>query len=133
MKNSPLVLNPSCLKTLSAVEASIIRSNQREIHGVKELKGTLFGTEKIVQDTKFSIRGTDIECNGSTTWYDGRIEADRPPEYRLYYGNNEVMRHAKEGDDILIGKDSNAHLHIVLIQKGSPTHLGNISSWQQSN
>lgn len=56
MSNRPIVLNPACIKTLSAVEARPERSNQHEFNGVAALKDVL-GTNRSELNVHFSVRG----------------------------------------------------------------------------
>ncbi|WP_083340787.1 type II restriction endonuclease [Chromobacterium amazonense] len=132
MSNKPLNLNPSCIKMLSAVEARPERSNQHEFNGVVELKN-IFGVEKIVKSAFFSIRGQSITDVANVTWYDAREEHPTRTEYRLYFQTNQVMMHAQEGDNILIGYDNGGNLHFILIKQGSSEHSPNITQWTKAS
>ena len=129
MSSSPLVLNPACIKTLSAVEAHPSRSNQHEFNGVVELK-KIFGLAGFSRSAKFSIRGTKISTDADVTWYDARVSHPTRTEHRLYFQTNAVMSHAHEGANIIVGFDANSNLHIVLILQGAAGHNSNISGWQ---
>ena len=129
MNASALVLKPACIKTLSEVEVNTNASNQHEFNGVAQLK-SIFGTarqEKI--PAVFSIRGTSYSIQTWVTWYDAREHHPTRSEHRLYFPHNEVMLQANTGDNILIGYDSNSHLHFILIPSGVPGHT-RVSSWQ---
>lgn len=98
-------------KRLSAVEADILRSNQHEFNGVRELKGILGQPDgKVRYQAKF-IYLTDNEAepineDGFLTWYDARQKAREERgvmryEYRLYFAENTALQCANE-DDVLI-------------------------------
>lgn len=119
----------SCIKTLSSVEANPEKSHQHEFNGVKELK-SLLGMDEFKRDAKFSIRGSQISNLAQVTWYDARISHLSRSEYRLYFTPNEVMDNAAEGDNIIIGFDTNDHLQIILIKMGTASHEGLIKHWR---
>ncbi|MGI2095895.1 hypothetical protein [Shewanella glacialipiscicola] len=129
MSTPPLVLNPACIKTLSAVEALPYRSHQHEFNGVVELK-QIFGLAGFVRTAKFSIRGTNISTDAAVTWYDARTAHPTRTEHRLYFQTNAVMSHAHEGANIIVGFDESNNLHIVLIPQGVTGHNSNIYGWQ---
>jgi len=112
----------SCLKTLTAVEADINRSNQHEFQGVSPLKG-IFGKGRLKSSALFSIRGQSESYQVDLTWYDAREQQEhRSAEFRLYFQSNPVMHLAKEGDSIVIGLDRNNNVHCELISIGSPDY-----------
>ncbi|BCV51379.1 hypothetical protein [Shewanella algae] len=121
MSPEPMIFSAACIKTLSAVEVHPSRSNQHEFNGVSALK-KIFGLERFERNALFSIRGSGIEVIASVTWYDSRKSHPRRSEHRLYFQTNEVMSHAKEGDNILIGIDDNQQLHIILIPNDLDRH-----------
>lgn len=129
MSSSPLLLNPACIKTLSAVEAHPNRSNQHEFNGVVELK-QIFGLAGFSRPAIFSIRGTNISTNANVTWYDARTAHPIRTEHRLYFQTNVVMSRANEGDNIVVGFDNSMNLHLVLIPQGATGHNPGISGWQ---
>lgn len=131
MASSTIRFRASCIKTLSAVEASPERSNQHEFNGVKELQ-SLFGTQRFKCSATFHIRSQDISCEGTLTWYDAREAHATRSEYRLYFNDNAVMKQADEGDNIIIGFDMSNNIHVILIKAGSANHLGTISRWKYS-
>jgi len=105
----------SCLKTLTAVEADMNRSNQHEFQGVSPLK-SIFGTKLLRGAALFSIRGKSETYQVDLTWYDAREQNDdRSAEFRLYFQSNPVMDLAEEGDSIVIGLDLNGNIHCELI------------------
>lgn len=129
MANSAIRFRASCIKTLSAVEASPARSHQHEFNGVRELQ-SLFGINRFKAAATFHVRGEDISCEGSLTWYDAREAHPTRTEYRLYFNDNPVMEQAGEGDNIIIGFDMSNSIHVILIKSGSANHSGNISNWR---
>lgn len=129
MATQPMVLNPACIKTLSAVEALPGRSNQHEFNGVRQLK-EIFGTVSFTKPASFSIRGSAVTDLANVTWYDARDAHPTRTEHRLYFQTNKVMSHAKQGDNILIGLDSGGTLHVVLIQQGAAGFHPGPPSWQ---
>lgn len=129
MSNTPLALRPACLKTLSAVEASLNVSNQHEFNGVAALKG-IFGLNRVTMKAIFSVRGDHISELVNVTWYDARDQHPSRTEYRLYFQGNVVMQRARAGDNILIGFDSNNFLHFVLIRSGTEGYRAGVNSWE---
>jgi|APAga8741243907_1050103.scaffolds.fasta_scaffold00194_25 hypothetical protein len=119
----------SCIKTLSSVEANPEKSHQHEFNGVKELKA-LLGMDEFKCDAQFSIRGSQISKLAQVTWYDARTSHLSRSEYRLYFTPNEVMDNAAEGDNIIIGYDTNDNLQIILIKMGTASHEGLIKHWR---
>lgn len=119
MSTQAINFKQSCVKTLSAVEASPESSNQHEFNGVSPLK-EIFGKDKITDmDVLFSIRGDEKVYASKMTWYDAREAHLTRSEYRLYFKNNDVMDAAKEGDNIIIGIDSSGNYHCELIPQNS--------------
>lgn len=132
MSNNPFLLQPACLKTLSAVEARPERSNQHEFNGVAQLRN-IFGSEKFERLAIFHVRGEPISDRAKVTWYDSRkAQTHRSAEYRLYFQSNKVMEQAREGDNILIGFDRAGDLNCVLIPRGSEGYKSNISTWESA-
>ncbi|MBB1312010.1 type II restriction endonuclease [Aliivibrio fischeri] len=109
-----LNLSPSCVKTLSAVEALPNRSNQHELNGVIQLKDIL-GTAKQSFTARFSIRGQDGYIESGVTWYDARVNHATRSEYRLYFQTNEVMNLAKENSTLVLGVDTSDNFWVELI------------------
>lgn len=129
MSTRPIVLNPACIKTLSAVEARPERSNQHEFNGVTALKN-VFGTSRSEFNVQFSVRGEGIADQANVTWYDAREEHPTRSEYRLYFQGNLVMDHAQAGDNVVIGYDGQGMLHCILIRTGSTGHRPGIGQWE---
>ncbi|WP_206429345.1 hypothetical protein [Pseudomonas chlororaphis] len=129
MSKRPVILEPACVKTLSAVEARPERSNQHEFNGVAELK-KIFGPERTEFNAVFTVRGEKITDRAKVTWYDARENHETRSEYRLYFQGNDVMQHAQEGDNVVIGFDNTGVLHCILIRSGSVEHEPGIRMWQ---
>lgn len=129
MSTRPIVLNPACIKTLSAVEARPERSNQHEFNGVTALK-SVFGTDRSEFNVQFSVRGESTVDQANVTWYDAREEHPTRSEYRLYFQSNLVMHHAQAGDNVIIGYDGQGMLHCILIRTGSIGHRPGIGQWE---
>lgn len=115
MNNKPVLLEPACLKTLTAVEAHPNRSNQHEFNGVAALK-TIFGTDKSKHMARFSVRGSTVVDEVTVTWYESRESSPTRSEHRLYFQTNTVMALAVAGDDILIGLDKRGVLNFILMK-----------------
>ncbi|OBU41296.1 hypothetical protein AYY26_06670 [Photobacterium phosphoreum] len=112
-----LSLESSSLKTLTAVEAEVNRSNQHELQGVNSLRN-IFGMGRNTVNAIFSQRGSSLECRVQLTWYDSRENnPNRSSEYRLYFQSNTVMDIAKAGDDLLIGVTRQGQIHCELISR----------------
>lgn len=115
MKNSPIELKASVLKTLSAVEADPDSSNQHELNGIAGLK-KIFGTAKFTSEAFFSVRGQNINCVTEVTWYEARESHATRSEYRLYFKTNPVMNLAVAGNSLLIGLDAAEKINIILLK-----------------
>lgn len=129
MATSPIYLEQSCIKTLTAVEANRNASNQHEFNGVTQLK-QIFGSARVTKDVVFSIRGTDVLCEDTVTWYDARENSPDRSEFRLYFRDNYVMEQAQEGDNIIVGIDKKGQTHIILIKQNNSDYQGNIPTWR---
>ncbi|MEW6119558.1 MAG: type II restriction endonuclease [Pseudomonadota bacterium] len=112
------------LKTLSAVEADLVRSHQHEFNGVEGLK-KLFGqaTGKQKFDAKF-IYLTDhdnepVISEGFLTWYDAREAHPIRSEHRLYFPTTEVSNYAAEGDLLVIGRRQDGSVLVVIAEAES--------------
>lgn len=128
MAIKPIIFSKSCIKTLTAVEADIKRSNQHEFQGVAPLKD-IFGFNRVTKQASFSIRGDSRTYIVDLTWYDSREgNPNRSAEFRLYFQSSPVMEIAQEGDVIAIGYDMNSNIHCELIQSYRGTHKP--TQWQ---
>lgn len=115
------------LKSLSAVEADVIRSNQHEFNGVEGLRDILGEPDgKVRFDAKFlylSDQDADpIVEDGFLTWYDARQKAriERSVmrwEYRLYFPTNLVSQCAAAGDLLVIAKRADNTLLAIVAEK----------------
>ncbi len=112
------------LKTLSAVEADLVRSHQHEFNGVEGLKklfGQAVGKQKF--DAKF-IYLTDhddgpVISEGFLTWYDAREAHPKRSEHRLYFPTTEVSNCAAEGDLLVIGRRQDGSVLVIVAEAGS--------------
>jgi len=108
------------VKTLSAVEADPVKSNQHEFNGVAPLK-KIFGTEKQRFDTRFIyLSDNDDEPptdDGFLTWYESR----KPPrsEYRMYYPATAVSMCASAGDELFICLKPDGTILAIVAESGS--------------
>jgi hypothetical protein len=91
----------SVSKTLSAVEASPLASNQHELNGVSQFK-KIFGLNEFRCTAEFRYANGAIAAHAGITWYDSRDAHPTRSEYRLYFQTNAVMDAAKEGDRVTI-------------------------------
>jgi hypothetical protein len=112
------------VKTLSAVEADAVRSNQHEYNGDKGLV-KLFGRteEKQFFDTLFVyLSDSDDEpvvARCSLTWYDARVNKRPRSEHRFYFPTNAVSMVAAEGDLLVVGRRPDNSVLVVIAQGGS--------------
>lgn len=117
------------IKTLSAVEADVIRSNQHEFNGVEGLRDILGEPQgKARYEAKF-LYLTDhddepVMEDGFLTWYDARQKARLERgvmrwEYRLYFPTNRVSQCASEGDLLVIAKRPDNTLLAVVAEMGT--------------
>jgi hypothetical protein len=109
-------------KRLSSVEVRPDSSNQHEFNGISKLKD-IFGSEKICFQGVFLSVSDDekefLEDTGSLTWYDAREKHPSRTEYRLYYSTNEVIKTALPGDLIIICRQNETKLAIIVAPRGS--------------
>lgn len=107
-------------KRLSHVE---IFSNQHELNGITKFRSIL-GEEK-ANFNGLAIYLPDeeehvVENESSFTWYNARANnPDRSAEYRLYFSDNEVVPNAAVGDLVILGKDTQGKLTIIVSPSGS--------------
>lgn len=112
------------VKRLTAVEVDPDSSNQHEFQGVSKLRSIL-GTSG--ERTRFDARitwmdenDTSITVHSFVTWSDVRRKKPRNPEYHLYYSAQaaEVVHQASPGDLLLVCRERNDNLLIVLAPAG---------------
>lgn len=116
-------------KRLSAVEASVLRSNQHEFNGVRELIAILGEPEgKVPFKAKFLYLTDDddepVIENGILTWYDARQKArvERGVnrwENRLYFPTNIVTQNLAEGDTLIVTRNTDDTLLVIVAEKDS--------------
>ncbi len=115
------------VKELSAVEADVLRSNQHEFNGVKELRNILGEPEgkERYQATFMYLTDHDDEPiveDGFLTWYDARQKARLERgvmryEYRLYFPSNQVSQSANEGDILILAKRTDNTLLAIVAEE----------------
>lgn len=106
----------------SPVEADLLRSNQHEFNGVKQLQKILGRpSEKVEYQTKFIYLNDDnsepVIDNGLMTWYDSRASHPIRSEFRLYFKKNEAMDKAQGGDILLIALMRDGSLLSIVAEK----------------
>jgi len=109
-------------KTLSAVEADPVKSNQHEFNGVAPLK-RIFGFKKQRFPAKFIyLSDTDddpLTDNGFLTWYDSREKHPTRTEYRMYFPTTAVSVCASAGDELFIGLKPDDSILAIIAESGS--------------
>jgi len=112
-------------KTLSAVEADVVRSHQHEFNGVDGLKkifGTPTGKQKIPASFLYLSDQDDEPVtvnNEFLTWYDARERHPTRSEYRLYFPTTQVSLCAAEGDILVIGRRPDGSALVIVAESGS--------------
>lgn len=106
--------NGAAVKTLSAVEADVLSSNQHEFNGVEGLRKILGEPDGKTRYKATFMYLTDHDDepvieDGFLTWYDARQKARiergvKRYEYRLYFPANLVSQRANSGDILVIAK-----------------------------
>ncbi len=110
-------------KRLSAVEVDPTRSNQREFNGVASLRQIL-GDSRIDGLPAHCLYFGEEEEDTSTdqsylTWYDARKDDLKRSEYRLYFTKTSVTEKAEAGDLLIIGRQSDDSLMVIIAKEGS--------------
>jgi len=127
----------AAIKTLSAVEADVLTSNQHEFNGVEGLRDILGEPEgKVRYEARFMYL-TDhddepIVEDGFLTWYDARQKAriEREVmrwEYRLYFPTNLASQCANAGDILVIAKRPDNTLLAIVAE--AETTIAQQISW----
>lgn len=115
-------------KTLSAVEADVLRSNQHEYNGTIALRRVL-GTEQPRSfPTRFLLlpdNDAPVAEDGQLTWYDARARHPTRSEYRLYFPTNAVTAAARAGDGLFIARRPDDRI-IVIVAPAGGTVLGQL-------
>ena len=118
-------------KKLKAVDIDPSRSNQHEFTAVSSLREML-GTERregipsqfiFIDDDETGLT-EDIRL----TWYDTREnQKNRSPEWRLYYGRNNIVPLMEVGDTVFVLQRHDDELLLVFVKSGSI--IENKMSW----
>lgn len=116
-------------KRLSRVESDILSSNQHEFNGVeglRDLLGEPDGKTRYLSDIIYLSDADDeaLSEEGILTWYDARQKARLERginrwEYRLYFPATKVSGLAAAGDLLVIAKQRNGRLLVIVAEKGS--------------
>lgn len=112
------------VKTLSAVEADLVRSHQHEFNGVEGLKGILGqATGKVRFPARFvylcDSDDDPVTADGFLTWYDARERHPTRSEHRLYFPTTTVSMCAAEGDLLVIGIRTDGSALVVVAEAES--------------
>jgi len=109
-------------KTLSAVEADPVKSNQHEFNGVTPLK-TIFGLEKQRFPARFIYLNDNDDDppadDGFLTWYDSRENHPTRTEHRMYFPTTAVSVCASAGDELFIGLKPDNSILAIIAESGS--------------
>lgn len=110
-----------CKKELKVVDCNGEKSNQHEFNVNKGMRELLGNTRKHFTNS-YWVYMSDYEivkANDTLSWYDARENHPSRSEWRLYYGGNDVVDKAKEGDWLYILRVSEDYLVLVIIEKES--------------
>lgn len=109
-------------KTLSAVEADVLKSNQHEYNGTNALKRILGQDQPKTFDTRFLLLSDGSEPvveDGTLTWYDARARHPTRSEYRLYFPTNTVTAAARAGDGLFIARRPDDRVMVIVAPAGA--------------
>ena len=112
------------VKQLSAVDAEPAKSNQHEVGIPRTMRDQFLGE---VQNQSFRVvyvwLGQDQDgftAEGTATHYDSRSrQAQRAPEWRLYYPSNPVTEAMREGDALFLAMDNGGLLYFIVAPAAS--------------
>lgn len=107
-------------KRLSNVE---IYSNQHEFNGINNFRDILGRDRKNFAGRFIYLPDNEeqiIDNEGALTWYDVRENnPNRSSEFRLYYSDNEIVPNAAIGDLVIMCKDVEGTIVIIVSPKNS--------------
>lgn len=109
-------------KYLSSVEVDSWTSNQHEFNGVAQLR-KLFGNKRqylIANFMYYDNNGIKTNESVNLTWYDARENDPYRTEYRLYYTDNCTINMATPNDLLVIGKQDNGKITVIIAKYGCP-------------
>ena len=115
-----------CSKELKSVDCNFEKSNQHEFNVNKEMKKML-GTNEKNYESSYWLYINDLEqvhAKDNLSWYDARKNHPTRSEWRLYYGGNDAIEKAKEGDWLFIIQVSEESLILLIVAKESKSLLG---------
>jgi hypothetical protein len=112
------------IKTLSAVEADLVHSNQHEFNGVDGLKrvlGQAIGKKTFPARFVYLCDHDDdaVTADGFLTWYDARERHPTRSEHRLYFPTTPVSMCAAAGDLLVIGIRTDGSALVVIAESES--------------
>ena len=113
----------SAIKTLTAVEANSLVSNQHEFNATSKMI-EFFGRDnrKFPATLLYLTDAEDetIAAKSELTWYDARRkQAHRAAEYRLYFRTTPVSDAMHEEDSIVVALRPNGEVLVVVARQGS--------------
>lgn len=109
-------------KTLSAVEADVLKSNQHEYNGTNALKRVLGLDQPKTFVTRFLLLSDEADPvieDGALTWYDARARHPTRSEYRLYFPTNAVTIGAQAGDGLFIARRPDDQIMVIVAPAAS--------------
>ena len=109
-------------KTLSAVEADVLKSNQHEYNGTNALKRVLGLDQPKTFVTRFLLLSDEADPvieDGALTWYDARARHPTRSEYRLYFPTNAVTLGAQAGDGLFIARRPDDQIMVIVAPAAS--------------
>lgn len=106
-------------KFLSSVEIDKYGSNQHELHGARAFK-EIFGSQRTYLSGTITYIASPPNqvsaCNTNLTWYNAREFANNNrTEFRFYYTHEISVFRPQIDDILLVSKDSNQNVVIVII------------------
>ncbi len=111
------------VKRLSAVDAEPARSNQHEVGTTREMRDHFLGEDRREFTAIYVWLGQEqdgFSVQGTATHYDVReMQANRPPEWRLYYPSNPVTEAMQEGDTLFLALTNDGLLYFIVAPEGS--------------
>jgi len=117
----PFAFATAAAKHLSSVEINNWNSNQHEFNGVASLR-RMFGYNRQYLYANFIFWDNDyiVEDDAvNITWYDARENSLDRTEYRLYYTENSVVKHAQVNDLLVVGQQTDNSIVIMIVRHGS--------------
>ena len=107
------------VKRLSAVDAEPTKSNQHEVGTTSAMREQFLGaTHRREYDVTYIWLGEGQDgliAQGTATHYDSRLgQADRSPEWRLYYPSTSVTEAMRAGDTLFLALAPDGRLYFIV-------------------